>query len=97
MKWEDAIKSKAITERWYEVACVGCEDRATSDHYDTRSHKAIDKDAEFDAFLENLEKRGWHILRKGSVLCPRCCDDLVLERVGNAFKDALMAKAGDAK
>ena len=97
MEWKDAIQSKTYTERWYEVKCAGCALGATSDHRDTRSHKAIDNDVELDDFLGNLQKRGWEILKSGSVLCPKCCDTLVIQRVGDAFKEAIAAKAGEGK
>jgi hypothetical protein len=81
----------------FETECSAC---GTKDRSETLIRKCIPGAAtpelarEEKEFSKCLEARGWNLK---PVLCKECCDELVIERVGEAFKGALTAKGGEGK
>jgi len=82
----------------FEVQCSACKMTEKSEtscrHFlPGPSHPAYANDVK--AFRKHLAQRGWHV--GPPLLCKKCLDELVVEQVGAAFKDAIAAKAGEGR
>jgi hypothetical protein len=79
----------------FETQCCVCHKKEHSETFIRKSipgEESPERTREEKLFAKCLEQRGWE---PEANLCKECADDIVLERTGRAFKDALTAKAGE--